>query len=53
MESKSIKCCIELVNMIDTFIEEYEKVNGIRIKRTQATKLLYIKIKNIGGLKVT
>ena len=37
---------------IDNFIEIFEKEKGIRLSSSQATKIIDMKIENIGGLKI-
>ena len=38
--------------IVDDFLNEFEKEKGIRLSYSQATKIIEIKIKKIGGLKV-
>lgn len=47
-----IKVCPEFYNTIQHFREAYEKEHGISISQSKATKIIDIKIKSVGGLKV-
>jgi hypothetical protein len=52
MEVKIIKVDIEFYNMIKKFIEDFDKVNGIKISYPKASKIISLKIKRLGGLVV-
>ena len=38
--------------IVDDFLDNFEKEKGIRLSYPQATKIIALKIKKIGGIKV-
>ena len=51
-DSIHIRIHINLKETIEKFIEEFEKINGIKISWPQATKIIDDKIKDAGGFIV-
>ena len=51
-ENKEVKTHLEMVAIIDDYIERYYNKGGIRLTYTQATKLIAERIKNAGGIKL-
>jgi len=49
---KAIKVDIEFYNLITKFIEDFNKINGIKISYPKASKIITVKIKRLGGLIV-
>lgn len=47
-----IKACPDFYNTVQHFRELYFNTHGIEISQSKATKLIDIKIKSVGGLKV-
>ena len=52
METKRIDVCVEFYDMVQKFIDDFNKSQGIELSIPKATKIIYTKIKKLGGLVV-
>jgi hypothetical protein len=50
VDSKMLRVHKNFKERVERFIEDFEKVNGIKISTTLATKIIDDKIENLGGL---
>jgi len=50
--SQMMRVSPEFYNTIEHFRKKYEEIHGITISQTKATKIVDIKIKSVGGLKI-